>query len=47
MSSEVERKVLRFDEWLGEVERRSPEKVYVTVNGSRNVIIGESVIMLP
>jgi len=29
MDSKVERKGLRFDEWLGEIERRSPEKIFV------------------
>ena len=41
MSSEVERKVLRFDEWLGEVERRSPEKVFVRINGVKDIMVGE------
>ena len=41
MSSEVERRVLRFDEWLGEVECRSPEKVFVRVRGVKDVMVGE------
>ena len=41
MSSEVERKVLGFGEWLGEVERRSPERVFVRVRGFKDVMVGE------
>jgi len=41
MGSEVERKVLRFDEWLGEVECRSPEKVFVRVRGVKDIMVGE------
>ena len=41
MGSGVERKILRFGEWLGEVERRSPERVFVRVRGVRDVMVGE------
>ena len=41
MSSEVERKGLRFEEWLGEVERRSPEKVFVRIKGVKDIMVGE------
>ena len=41
MGSRVSRKVLGFDEWLGEVERRSPEKVFVRVKGFKDVMVGE------
>ncbi|RLG07903.1 MAG: hypothetical protein DRN68_04730 [Thaumarchaeota archaeon] len=41
MSSEVERKVLGFGEWLGEVERRSPEKVFVRIKGVKDIMVGE------
>ena len=30
-----------FGEWLGEVERRSPEKVFVRVRGFKDVMVGE------
>ena len=41
MSSEVERKVLRFGEWLGEVESKRPDKVFVRVKGVKDVMVGE------
>ena len=41
MGSTVKRKVLRFGEWLGEVERRSPERVFVRVKGVKDVMVGE------
>lgn len=41
MSSQVDRKVLRFDEWLGEVERRKPEKLFVKARGVKDVMYGE------
>ena len=41
MSSQAERRVLGFDEWLGEVERRKPEKLFVRVRGVKDVMYGE------
>jgi len=41
MGSRVSRKVLGFDEWLGEVERRSPEKVFVRIKGVKDIMVGE------
>jgi len=41
MSSEVERKDLGFDEWLGEVESRSPDKVFLRIRGVKDVVVGE------
>jgi len=41
MSSQAERRVLGFDEWLGEVERRKPEKVFVRVRGVKDIMVGE------
>ena len=41
MSSQIERRVLRFGDWLGGVERRGPEKVFVKIGESKDVIYGE------
>ena len=41
MSSRVGKRVLGFGEWLGEVKRRSPERVFVRVKGVRDVMVGE------
>ncbi|HDD56778.1 MAG TPA: hypothetical protein ENG18_02010 [Nitrososphaeria archaeon] len=41
MSFTVKRKVLGFGEWLGEVERRSPERVFVRVKGFKDIMVGE------
>ena len=41
MSSQAERRVLGFDEWLGEVECRKPEKVFMRVRGVKDVTYGE------
>jgi len=41
MSSQVDRKVLSFNEWLGEVERRKPEKLFVKIKGVKDVMYGE------
>ena len=41
MSSQVDRKVLSFNEWLGEVERRKPEKLFVKARGVKDVMYGE------
>ena len=32
---------MRFDEWLGEVERRKPEKLFVKARGVKDVMYGE------
>ena len=41
MGSRVERKVLGFGEWLGEVEGKRPEKVFVRVKGVKDIMVGE------
>ena len=41
MSSQVDRKVLSFNEWLGEIERRKPEKLFAKIKGVKDVMYGE------
>jgi len=41
VGSTVKRKVLGFGGWLGEVERRSPERLFVRVRGVKDVMVGE------
>jgi len=36
------RRVLVFYEWLGEVERRRPERVFVRIRGVRDIMVGEA-----
>ena len=36
------RRVLAFNEWLGEVERRRPERVFVGIRGVRDIMVGEA-----
>ena len=35
------RRVLAFSEWLGEVERRRPERVFVGIRGVRDIMVGD------
>jgi len=36
------RRVLTFNEWLGEVERRRPERVFAGIRGVRDIMVGEA-----
>ena len=41
MGSRVRKRVLGFDEWLGEVESKRPEKVFVRTKGFKDIMVGE------
>ena len=41
MSSQVDRRILNFEDWLGEVECRRPEKLFVRVRGVKDIMVGE------
>ena len=33
--------VLVFDEWLGEIERRRPERAFARIKGSKDIMVGD------
>jgi len=33
--------VLVFDEWLGEIERRRPERAFARIKGSKDIMAGD------
>jgi len=35
------RRVLAFYEWLGEFERKKPERVFVRVRGAKDIMVGD------
>ena len=35
------RMVLVFDEWLGEIERRRPERAFARIKGSKDIMAGD------
>jgi len=38
---DLKRRVLSFDEWLGEVERKKLEKLFVRIKGVKDIMVGE------
>jgi hypothetical protein len=35
------RRVLAFYEWLGEIERKRPERVFVRIRGAKDIMVGD------
>jgi len=37
------RRVLAFYEWLGEIECKRPERVFVRIKGAKDIMVGDAV----
>jgi len=35
------RRILAFYEWLGEIERKRPERVFVRIRGAKDIMVGD------